>query len=715
MRIISGACLGAVLTSSSVGVLPLVPSGLLPVLLVLFTFRRRLLAVFCPQPCDGRTQGPDPKGAARVLWTWSPRPSRPVWHSIPRWATRSTPWMAARRRDQGGALRDSSRPLPRRRARRRRRANESPALRNALRVMNSGREARREYLEDAQRLRGRRPPPAADAGRGDGRKAAGKDGLPDGLLHDSGDRHRDLRRRRRQLFRQRPDDRRRCSRRLLRLRSRLSRRSSSRASAPASRPRRTARSRANRRTSRYRWQPLLLGGCSGDAWARRPCSSASRRSSIFALVACWCSDALCGVSPDASPLAPLAALLLFAIAQRDWEVVDLGMSSFSCRLPSPRIFSRGYGMGWGDAKLVALTGAVLGAPLAVASRCAVACARGGRRATGCRRRGARSLLRHTSRRLPASRCRSDSRTEPRKARPSLLGRLLLHFRPAAFRRATATSTGSAGSARSSCKPTGCPTVLGNETFTAAGAPWVPQEWLFSVIVSIATNLRLFLLLALLMSAIPLAVLLLVYLRARREAGPTAIGVALVFCGMTLTESFGVRAQVVGYGFFALFVFLLERKDRWYWATIPVAIAWANVHASVAIAPFVLGARLVATLSEGGVQRLRGNRDLALLPALLLATVCTPLGLRLPALRDKPRGQPDTPLHYRVAASRGSGFLFSLPGTPAGTGHRRRRSSRALRTGGNRVSPRRCCSLRRFSPSAICPSLPLRQPLSALSR
>jgi len=174
-----------------------------------------------------------------------------------------------------------------------------------------------------------------------------------------------------------------------------------------------------------------------------------------------------------------------------------------------------------------------------------------------------------------------------------------------------------------------PTALGRETFTAAGAPWVPQEWFFSVIVAIATNFHLFLLLALVMSAVPVAVLLLVYLRAREEAASTAIGIAVIFCGMTLTESFGVRAQVVGYGFFALFVFLLERKDRWYWATIPIAIAWANVHASVAIAPFVLGARLVAALSEGGVQHLRGNRDLALLPALLVATVCTPLGLRLP--------------------------------------------------------------------------------------
>jgi prepilin signal peptidase PulO-like enzyme (type II secretory pathway) len=83
---------------------------------------------------------------------------------------------------------------------------------------------------------------------------------------------------------------------------------------------------------------------------------------IFALVACWCSDALCGFLPDTFTLGPLAALLLFAFAQRDWEII---VSATLVFLPfaAAAVFSRGLGMGWGDAKLVALTGAALGAPL----------------------------------------------------------------------------------------------------------------------------------------------------------------------------------------------------------------------------------------------------------------------------------------------------------------------------------------------------------------
>lgn len=86
----------------------------------------------------------------------------------------------------------------------------------------------------------------------------------------------------------------------------------------------------------------------------------------FALVACWCSDALCGIVPDPFTLAPLAALLLFSIAQHDWSVLVSAAIVF-VPFALAAAFSRGYGMGWGDAKLVALTGAALGAPLAIAA------------------------------------------------------------------------------------------------------------------------------------------------------------------------------------------------------------------------------------------------------------------------------------------------------------------------------------------------------------
>ncbi len=93
---------------------------------------------------------------------------------------------------------------------------------------------------------------------------------------------------------------------------------------------------------------------------------------VFALVACWLSDAMCGIVPDLFTLVPLAALLLFALAHRDWGTIVSAVVVF-VPFAGAAFFSRGYGMGWGDAKLVALAGAALGAPLALLAL-TIACA-----------------------------------------------------------------------------------------------------------------------------------------------------------------------------------------------------------------------------------------------------------------------------------------------------------------------------------------------------
>jgi hypothetical protein len=184
-----------------------------------------------------------------------------------------------------------------------------------------------------------------------------------------------------------------------------------------------------------------------------------------------------------------------------------------------------------------------------------------------------------------------------------------------------------------------PTALGSETFTASGAPWVPQEWLFSLAVAFASSHHLFFLLSLAVSALPAAILVSIYWRAREAATPEAIGIALLFCGMALLESFGARAQVLGWGALAAFVFFLERRDRWYYTALPTAIVWANLHASVALAPLLVVARVAAATADGGLRGLRSSRDLLMLPLVTLATFCTPLGWRLPYLAITLVGSP----------------------------------------------------------------------------
>lgn len=85
---------------------------------------------------------------------------------------------------------------------------------------------------------------------------------------------------------------------------------------------------------------------------------------VFVMVACWCTDMICGLLPDVVTLGALALLAVFAFIQRDWQ---MALSAFFIFVPfaGAAIFTHGHGMGWGDAKLVAITGAALGAPLAL--------------------------------------------------------------------------------------------------------------------------------------------------------------------------------------------------------------------------------------------------------------------------------------------------------------------------------------------------------------
>ncbi|MGZ3517852.1 MAG: hypothetical protein ACXWNK_10400 [Vulcanimicrobiaceae bacterium] len=174
-----------------------------------------------------------------------------------------------------------------------------------------------------------------------------------------------------------------------------------------------------------------------------------------------------------------------------------------------------------------------------------------------------------------------------------------------------------------------PTALGRETFTSTGASWIPQEWLFSALVAAAMNHGLFLLFALFVSSIPAAILLSVYARTRNRASPEVAAIVLILCGIALAESFGIRAQVLGWGCFAAFLLFLDRRDRWFYAAIPVVAIWANLHASVMIAPAIILARIAGAFAGSGLQALRGNRDLRVFPLILFATCCSPLGWHLP--------------------------------------------------------------------------------------
>jgi prepilin signal peptidase PulO-like enzyme (type II secretory pathway) len=84
----------------------------------------------------------------------------------------------------------------------------------------------------------------------------------------------------------------------------------------------------------------------------------------LALVACWCSDAEHGIVPDEFTLIPFALILVVAIGTRQWWFVA-SAAILLVPFATAAIVSKGYGLGWGDVKLAALGGLVLGAPAAL--------------------------------------------------------------------------------------------------------------------------------------------------------------------------------------------------------------------------------------------------------------------------------------------------------------------------------------------------------------
>lgn len=83
-----------------------------------------------------------------------------------------------------------------------------------------------------------------------------------------------------------------------------------------------------------------------------------------ALVAIWCCDVRTGIIPDIFTLVPLGIVLAVALWAHEWWIFVSTVVPFVPFAVAASL-SRGRGMGWGDVKLVALGGGVLGAQLSL--------------------------------------------------------------------------------------------------------------------------------------------------------------------------------------------------------------------------------------------------------------------------------------------------------------------------------------------------------------
>ena len=175
-----------------------------------------------------------------------------------------------------------------------------------------------------------------------------------------------------------------------------------------------------------------------------------------------------------------------------------------------------------------------------------------------------------------------------------------------------------------------PTALGSETFTAAGAPWTPQEWLLGLAAFAAMSHGALWMLVVAAGGALAATLLAVARRGRIGSG-SAMSVTLttLLCAADLEGSFGIRAQVFAWPLFALLLLVLDLDGPAVFAVLAIVVVWANVHASVMLAVPIVWIDAAATLWQRGMRHVQTQRRLLLALLVPLATLATPLGIALP--------------------------------------------------------------------------------------
>jgi hypothetical protein len=176
-----------------------------------------------------------------------------------------------------------------------------------------------------------------------------------------------------------------------------------------------------------------------------------------------------------------------------------------------------------------------------------------------------------------------------------------------------------------------PHSLGAETFTASGVPWLPQEWLFSILAALGASGWGWIIFSGGVALCAIAALAISALQAeRRGASAKAIALCTVFAGIALFASYGVRAQVVAWPLLVGFLALLEFEGGVAWFAVAVAAIWSNFHASAVLAPGLAALSAIGAWIDAGRPTARVRRSFGIALASLGAICCNPFGWKLPA-------------------------------------------------------------------------------------
>ncbi len=163
------------------------------------------------------------------------------------------------------------------------------------------------------------------------------------------------------------------------------------------------------------------------------------------------------------------------------------------------------------------------------------------------------------------------------------------------------------------------------TFTAAGAPWVDQQWLAQILLALVHRAGGWELLAVLRATMVAAMFgFLAAAAVARGASARTAAMLAFFAFVVAATVLALRPQLLGMLAFAVLLWLVADRQRHparSWLAPLVVVLWANVHGSVVLAPVLLGYAWLEDLTAGADHR----HSLAVLVMGTLATLVNPFG------------------------------------------------------------------------------------------
>jgi hypothetical protein len=164
------------------------------------------------------------------------------------------------------------------------------------------------------------------------------------------------------------------------------------------------------------------------------------------------------------------------------------------------------------------------------------------------------------------------------------------------------------------------------TFTAAGQPWVDQQWGAQVLLAAAYRVAGWTGLVVLRALLVGALFGLLFTACRLQGADLRRAAWLTLGAFVVSAvALALRPQLVGMVMLALTLVVVAGRRRWpkaIWVVVPIVAVWANVHGSFFLGPVVVG---LAWLEDLHDRRPEAGRTLGAGVLAALASLLNPFG------------------------------------------------------------------------------------------